>query len=1112
MPSIPPLHILRASAGSGKTFALTVHFIGLLLRHEYSYREILALTFTNKATAEMKSRIMDVLEGLAKGSDSRSIRDYRSQLLERFPGWGPSEIQQRADRSYRRILHDYSHFSVSTIDGFSQKVIRGFAYELELDGLYGIELNTAKVQRDLISRLYLRLDEDPKLFEWVMYRIKHNIAQDKPWNIDRELHKLSRIIFSEDFQAFDQQLAEVDTQTLFSELATYNESEIAHFESQFVAYIDRITTTFATSGVTIDDLKGKSKSFLPKFAQHREAFKATKDLEIVRSNVAKLAGDIDGYQTESKRRDSVVQLYQALNPTMEAFRQFLDESLPHYYLVKAVESNIYYLRLMKQMSVELAGWRADNNAQLISDAQLLLQRIGLSDQGDPTFIWEKIGNRYRYFLFDEFQDTSGNQWRNLFPLLANALSQSTGQFHEHLIVGDIKQSIYRWRNGDWRILLDGIHADVRRVFHLPDATSWIFDDSLPTNYRSQKHIVEFNNFVATALPGRLQSLVNERVAKELSEEHYADFWAGNGLDTAITRAYADARQAVAPHLIGTEGGSIHVEYFSAKRQEAGREYRMTTGEIRQLASEKCYEKVASWIRDGTYQPRDIGILVRTNDEARLLIDFFQFRMREGEASFSIISGDALLLANQLAIKTLVDTLRFMQHEDTQHACYLANMAFYYAQTKGEVIPPDRWMEICHADISLLDEVLPATLIQHWTGLKQLPLVELVEQLIGHYRFGEHAENLPALLAFRDMVGRFTATGDTGLPGFLTYWEEECEHATIPASGKTNAVEVITLHKSKGLEYPAVAIPFCNWALDGKSDTQVWFDMADTPYAHLKTIPIRYGTTAAQSSIGPQYYEEMLYNYMDALNYLYVAMTRAGEQLYILAPHNTPNKNGEQACRTIGDALQLVLAQHPWAVVEEDSMRIMHQGQHTDKKDPVQPVGTLTLQEYRSSSLLSDKLEQVETRSAERIELMEQSAAFSNTLHELMSLIEKEPEIEQWVDRYVADGRVRLADRPRILEYIHAAWQHPVLGALLRGNYRHINERSVINRRGETARPDKVLSNDAETFVIDFKSTQRIASAQHLRQVREYRDYLLDWGYPMVRGYLYYFMHDQLVEA
>ncbi len=1112
MPTTPPLHILKASAGSGKTFALTVHFISLLLRHENAYREILALTFTNKATAEMKSRIMNVLEGLAKGADSRSIQDYRKQLLDRFPEWEPTDIQQRADRSYRKILHDYSHFSVSTIDGFSQKVIRGFAYELDLDGLYSIELNTSKVQRDLIHRLYLRLNENQQLFDWVMSRILHNIAQDKSWNIDRELHSLSRIIFSEDFQAFDQQLADVDTQTLFSELASYNQSEIQNFEAQFTGYIDRIAEIYMASGVTIDDLKGKSNSFLPKFAQYRNANPTIDDLEKVRSNTSKLAGDIECYQTESKRRDNVVQLYHALNPTMEAFHHFLEESLPQYYLVRSVEGNIYYLRLMKQMSAELAGWRTDNNAQLISDAQLLLQRIGLSDQGDPTFVWEKIGNRYRYFLFDEFQDTSANQWRNLFPLLSNALSQSAGQFHEHLIVGDIKQSIYRWRNGDWRILLDGIHADVRRTFHLTDTSNWIREDNLPTNYRSQKQIVEFNNFVAAQLPAWMQALVNERVMADLGEERYEAFWTASGLDTAIARAYSGASQAVAPHLTDTNGGSIHVAYLPKKRQDEHGEHTVSAGEMRQVAAEKCYEQVAQWIQNGTYAPRDIGILVRTNDEASLLIDYFQYRMHEGGPNFAVMSGDALLLANQLAIKTVVDTLRFMQHEDPQHACFLANMAFYYAQSRGEAMPHSQWLEIQHADISRLGDVLPRSLIKQWAGLKQLPLVERVEQLIAHYQFGQQADNLPALLAFRDLVSHFTAAGDTGLSGFLEFWDEECDRATIPASEKTNAVEVITIHKSKGLEYPAVAIPFCNWTLDGKWSTQVWFDMAGTPYEHLKTVPIRYSKSTRLSAIYPQYYEEMLYNYMDALNYLYVAMTRAGEHLYILAPDNPPSKTGTTSYSTIGDALHHILSQHPHANIGDGPLQVVQEGQRADRKTDTEARERLIIDGYRSSSLLAAKLEQVEARSAERIELMEQSAAFSNTLHELMSVIRDESEIDSRVDRYVNEGLIRDADRSRILGYIHAAWQHPVLGTLLRSDYRHISERSVINRRGETARPDKVLANDTETIVIDFKSTQQTASPQHLQQVREYRDYLVDWGYPQVRGYLYYFMHDQLVEA
>lgn len=1112
MPATPPLHVLKASAGSGKTFALTVHYISLLLRNEHSYREILALTFTNKATAEMKSRIMTILEGLAKSTESRSIRDYREQLLKRFPNWEPVDIQQRADRAYRNILHDYSHFSVSTIDGFSQKVIRGFAYELDLDGLYSIELNTDKVQQDLIKRLYLHLNENNALFDWVINRILHNIDRDKSWNIDRELYNLSYIIFSEDFQALDHQISKMDAQELFTSLASYNQSTLSDFQSQYEQYIEQITQIYTQSGVTTDDLARKSQNFLTKFTNCRKAYEKLDELKNVRTKAHDFSGDIERYQSESRRGANVDRLYHSLNPTMEAFSKFLDEHMPHYLLVQAVEGNIYFLRLMKQMSAELANWRVDNNAQLISDAQLLLQKIGLSDQGDPTFIWEKIGNRYRYFLFDEFQDTSANQWRNLFPLLSNALAQSTGEYPEHLIVGDIKQSIYRWRNGDWRILLDGIYADIRRTFHISDTKPWVYDNNLLVNFRSQKHIVEFNNFVTAHLPPLMQSLVNDRIRIELGEDGYHAVWQNSTLDTAIVRAYDGAQQAVAPHNQLIDGGNIDIEYISKKSTEDGEERSLSVSEILQISAERCYDRVSEWISSGAYQPRDIGILVRRNSEARLLIDYFEFRKRGGDIGFQAISGDALLLANNTAIKTLIDTFRFMQYEDSDHAIYLANMVFYYTRSTGQTITQDQWFAIQHADISLLAGALPLALIDCWASLKQLPLAELAEQLITLYRFGETPDNLPALLAFRDMVSRFTNSGDTGLFGFLTFWDEEHDRAAIPASDRTNAVEIITIHKSKGLEYPAVVIPFCNWSLDGKWANQVWFNMQGTPYEHLKTIPIRYSKQVQNSTLSSQYYEEMLYNYMDALNYLYVAMTRAGEHLYILAPDNPPPKKGPVTYSSIGDVLHEVLSQHPQAIVDELPLRMTIKGQQTEGKSITAERSAVLIGAYRSSSLLADKLEQVEERSAERIELMEQSAAFSNTLHELMSVVRQEFEIEERVDNYTADGAIRLTDRARILAFIHTAWDHPQLGKMLRGDYRHINERSVINKYGETARPDKVLSNAEETIIIDFKSTQQTTSTQHIQQVREYRDYLVDWGYPNVRGYLYYFMHNQLVEV
>ena len=228
MPPVPPLKILKASAGSGKTYALTVHFLSLLLDNPLRYREILALTFTNKATAEMKSRILGVLQALATGDETREIQAYRDDLLAAFPEWDDNGFRSRADQAYRRILHDYSRFSVSTIDGFSQQVIRGFTYELGLDSGFSIELNTEKVRQDLMDRLYLQLNDYPELFDWVVERILQRIDDDKTWDINRELYKLSKIIFSDDFRLLEDVAGRPGNEQLF---------ETVRFQSTMAGYV-----------------------------------------------------------------------------------------------------------------------------------------------------------------------------------------------------------------------------------------------------------------------------------------------------------------------------------------------------------------------------------------------------------------------------------------------------------------------------------------------------------------------------------------------------------------------------------------------------------------------------------------------------------------------------------------------------------------------------------------------------------------------------------------------------------------------------------------------------------------------------------------------------------
>src|SRR5690606_9032507 len=258
MTHVAPLKILKASAGSGKTFSLTLHYISLLMTNENSYREILAVTFTNKATAEMKERILSVLQGLAVGETSSKIDSFRKLLLEHNPQWSASLIQEKAYRVYRRILHDYSHFTISTIDGFSQKVIRSFTYELNLDAAFKIEMNTNKVKTDLTMMLNQLLDEKPELLDWIIGYAEKKIANNENWNYRNQLSQLASLIFTENFQEFDGALASADTNEIFNLLNKEVFEKTQSYLDSLSLAIQSFQETFKSLHVDANEMKGKS--------------------------------------------------------------------------------------------------------------------------------------------------------------------------------------------------------------------------------------------------------------------------------------------------------------------------------------------------------------------------------------------------------------------------------------------------------------------------------------------------------------------------------------------------------------------------------------------------------------------------------------------------------------------------------------------------------------------------------------------------------------------------------------------------------------------------------------------------------------------------------------
>ena len=1039
----------------------------------------------------MKGRILEVLEALALGvgSTEDAAKGYREILLTAYPQWDAATLQQQAMVRYRKILHDYGRFAVSTIDGFTQKVIRGFTFELGIDAGYKLEMNIRKVKADLVVRLNRKLDERPDLLQWIMAYAQTRIDRDENWNYRFTLNELASEIFKEDFQDFDNAVSRIPGEELFTNLDRYCKAAVVQFEEAFGKLLTAAAETFRQSGVDLTDLRGKSQNYLGKIDRL-----SAQDPTSAVDKLAKYVHTPDEWQKGSMD-SQMAKLYKELNPLLEQLQVMYTQQAPEYYLAKAVDENLYYLRLLKEMSGLLAEWRRDNAAQLISDAQILLSRIGTNESGDPTFIWEKMGSRFRHFLFDEFQDTSKRQWENLRPLLVNAMGNASGRYHEHLMVGDVKQSIYRWRSGDWRILLNRAESQIAQAFNVTDTRALIGQETLDTNYRSHKNIVDFNNLIFKYAPVWLQQRLNDRVQKELGMGHYDQWWIPSGNHHTITLAYGDSAQQLPPN-VDREGGAVEIDFITVTNNS----HRPSA--VKEEALARMADTLIGWVSSGTYLPGQVGILVRTNNEASEVIQYLLERQREAGISFDVISGDALTLVNNPAIRLLIDTLRVLIGRMPDAALYCANCILLYSQLQGKTVATDEWLRVGKAELGQLEGVLPVTLCQQYLQWRQLPLVELVETLIGAYGLHTLPQHLPYIFALRDIVAGFSANGERGIPAFLTYWEEEGVEKALPTGTGGEAVEVITVHKSKGLAFDVVMIPFCAWPVDGKPNSNFWVDTADTPYSVLSKVPVKYKSDLGKSSLYRAYFEEMLFNYMDALNTLYVATTRARQHLYITAP----GVKGQDPVNTLvaGDLLMEALKHHAGElnVAFEEGIRLGR---------PIARLATTGLND-KSTFLsfdhypTSDRLKAVLTRREIPTELAlvhrEAARRHGQLLHELMANTANNVGLEAALDRLHMEGLMQGDERDELRTLALETLDHPQLQEWLGDNYQHWNERSVILPNGRALRPDKVIVGSNETIVIDFKFTQQEDDA-HRRQVAEYRSVLSELGMPNVKGYVYY---------
>ncbi|MFY0652504.1 MAG: UvrD-helicase domain-containing protein [Cyclobacteriaceae bacterium] len=1047
-------HIYQSSAGSGKTYTLTREYLKLVLKQPDYFRSVLAVTFTNRATEEMKTRIVDTLHSLAKGEHNTLTDELMKEL-----GQSQEQIQEKADVVLKNILHNYSSFAVITIDAFFQKVVRSFAREVGVQGSFEVELNQKKVISEVVDRMMMEIGSNAALTNWLTEFAFYKINDGKSWDTRRDINGLAQELFNE--------LLVQEKESIFSKMED---------ESFLPSFMEEVATVVASFEQSLSKLADSAIELL------RQLDLLPTDLAYGMTGVGGylLRLTQDSYSAPSKRALNVLNegawyskssnkkelidtaVDSGLHEMLEEIVTIWDKEGTRYFTAQQIVKNIYTFGLLSEVSSQLNQYREENDLLLISDFPIFLNHI-IRDSDTP-YIYEKIGSRFKHYLIDEFQDTSGLQWQNFKPLVKDAID--AGEFS--MVVGDIKQSIYRWRGGNWKLLLEQIKQDIGddRSINIP----------LNFNWRSKKNVIDFNNDFFKNAPDIIQQSFLREATEDISEM-------GN-----IKKAYEGVHQELVERD-GISGGVVDFRFFEKEEYDDVNEAIL----IRLISELEA-------LQDANYDLRDIAILIRNKHEGRLITEALMEHEKSNPNSgykYDIISNESLFLKNSPVVNFLLCAFKVLQNPGEPLYKYELQYAWYvYLRGEGLFKEQDK------------DPILIKFEDQR-ENLNQLALVDMVEHICSLFGLADYKSQVAYLLAFQDAVLDFQKKENTGVLGYLDWWEENNDRA-IQISDDMDAIRLMTIHKSKGLQFKVVMVPFCNWRLGHSPlhENIVWCHAeGQEPFSRLPYLPLRYKKDMNSSLFAKEYWEEKVRAAVDNLNLLYVALTRAEEALYVMAEID------EKKFRSLTRVNELLYSffmdeQSERYALTDNHFRV---GEHTEysiyEKESHEEfsLDQVFSQPWQLRTELSVK-SQRNIRNEDVLEKINDGIV----VHDILSSVRMRADFEKAIKGAEVDYGLDEEKMASIKKKLRAFFELPMVNDWFSDKWDVKNESAIITENGEIRRPDRVMIKDGEAVVLDFKTGE--VNDKNAKQVLEYKQYLSAMGYKKVKAYLLYIGQPKVIEV
>lgn len=1034
-----------------------MEYLKLALRSPMAYKGILAVTFTNKATQEMKERILKELKRLCM--EVRPLEKMDAELLKSL-ACGEEELMAKAKKALTAILHDYGRFSVSTIDSFFQKVLRAFAREMDLNAQFEVELNQEGILANVVDRVIEKVMDDADLHQWLVAYAIEQIQDGKRWDIRDNIQKLGRQIFQEDFKKYAAEIREfLNDPTSVDGLKRHVTKEKNEILAEAKALKLEANQIRQRLGLDWTDFSGGSRSFALKFDKLGELPNPIPELSDRQLSYHERVED--WFAKTSKNKDAI----------MASFSDGLGRILGMFPVlayrwntISTLGRNMMVFGVFRHLLEELRLLKDEENILLISDANEFLKEI--TSENDAPFIYEKVGNQFQHYLIDEFQDTSGFQWASFKPLLQNSLAQGKA----NLLVGDVKQSIYRWRGGELKLLLEQVEAEI--------GTGYIHEETLDTNYRSLPNIVNFNNSIFKQLPVSFERILEGNFGSN-----------GNGL---LTKAYKEVAQKVSPKKAATAfEGLVRFELLDPRSSEEDEGFQ-------EQVVRKIPEMVIQ-LQERGYGLRDIAFLVRTKAEGAMVADCLMEHARlslDTRYRFDVLSDESMFLNRSASVRALDAALRYLH--DSSDKVAQKTMWYYHTIMQGRAVD---------ADLFVLEPIPSwmATAFHSFEKCKgtwlQLPLIELVEELVPALGLRVNDLELAYLAGFREAVYDFCQNNRADLAGFLEWWEEEQSKRTVKIPDSHEAMRIMTIHKAKGLQFRVVLLPFLKWTVfDRNKDNFVWAPYQNTEDAISAIVPLKLEKKMAESAFSEIYQEEAVMAHLDSLNLLYVAFTRAEDILWGLLP-----KSEKTSGSVVQHFLQVFFQNHQAAEKEgifDPEKGIFQLGEWADEQGhrQITAQGTKLRWERQPWNQRIQVKEYAGDFSVKGLERMKKRE-YGSLIHEVLEKSASRSDVQKWLDAFYFQGRLDQKEKETVQAQLTQLFGNPLFASWFGIPDRTMVEQGILLPGGQQKRPDRIIDGDEWVTVVDFKTGEPKPSDEE--QVREYMALVSHMGQKPAEGYVCY---------